>query len=81
MVIIDAEGIDRTECNITFHPHAIKRIFYWRLDPYRVEEAARHGKATDKCSPPKACFERYYGKLNTKYTVIIKIRRKCPTPA
>lgn len=64
--------LDRTEAEVTFDPHLFKRIKYHNLDLDKVEETVQTGRiVAEKCEEPnKLCFESYFGKENTTYTVI-----------
>ena len=69
-----AKRLDRKNVKITFSPHIFDRKEYWNLDIDRTEETVRNGKIFHKkCEMPnKICFQRYFGKENTTYTVIVR---------
>ena len=53
------------------------RAEYWNIDLNKVEEAVRTGNLVeDNCEEPnKLCFERYFGKENITYTVIVRYHK------
>ncbi len=59
---------------ITFNAHLFERKEYWNLDLNKIEETVRTGKLTKKkCAKPnKLCFEKYFGKENLTYVVIVR---------
>ena len=69
-----AKNLARKKAKITFDPHLFDRKEYWNLDLDKIEETARTGKVLEsKCEAPnKICFQRYYGKENITYTVIVR---------
>ena len=69
-----AKKLDRKKAEITFDPHLLERQEYWNLDLDKIEETARTGKIFDEtCEEPnKLCFQRYFGKENITYTVIVR---------
>lgn len=72
------EKLDRAKCEVTFDPHAFDRSEYWSIDLDKIEEAARTGIIVlGKCEESnKLCFERYFGKENTTYTVIARFHEQ-----
>ncbi len=70
-------NIDRRKANTAFNAHVFHRKEYWNLDFDRIEETVRTGKIReDKCREPnKICFERYFGKENCTYTVIVRYHK------
>ncbi len=68
------EKLDKKHAEITFEPHLFDRKEYWNLDLDKVEETVRAGSLFEpKCEEPnKLCFQRYYGKENTTYIVIVR---------
>lgn len=72
------ERLERTKCEVTFDPHAFNRSEYWNLDLDKIEETVRTGNIVqEKCEEPnKLCFERYFGKENTTYTVIARFHEQ-----
>ncbi len=64
---------NRRDVLITFSPHLFDREAERHLNLDYVEAAARTGKVVfGKCEAPrKICFERYFGKENRTYTVIV----------
>ena len=69
--------LNRNKAEITFDPHLFDRKEYWNLDLDKIEETVRTGKIFEqKCEKPnKLCFERYYGKENITYTVIVRYHK------
>ena len=67
--------LDRKKAPITFDPrgHTIDKIAFENLDEGNVEKTARTGKIViKKCKyPRKVCFQRYFGKENLTYVVIV----------
>ena len=72
-----AKNLDRKKAEITFDPHLFNRKEYWNLDLDKIEETVRTGKIfEEKCEHPnKLCFERYFGKENITYTVIVRYHK------
>ena len=66
--------LDRKKACITFDPHVFDRVWYWKLNPSKVEETVRTGYLfKKKCRFPNIlCFTRYFGKENTTYVVIVR---------
>ena len=66
--------VNRKKIDITFDPHVFDRKEYWKLDLYKIEEAARTGKIFgEKCEKPnKICFKRYFGKEKVTYIIITR---------
>ncbi|MBC8501474.1 MAG: hypothetical protein ISS25_04470 [Nanoarchaeota archaeon] len=59
---------------ITFHTHLFSRKNYRNLDLDMIETTVKSGKINYKKSKRrKLCLERYFGKLNLTYIVIIRI--------
>jgi len=60
--------------DVTFDPHLFERQEIRNLDLSKVEETVRTGKIVGcKCEEPnKICFERYYGKENETYVIIVR---------
>lgn len=67
----------RKGAEITFDPHLFNRKEYWNLELDKVEETVRKGKLfEEKCEKPnKLCFEKYFGKENITYTVIVRFHK------
>ncbi len=70
-------NINRRKSSITFDPHLFDRKEYWNLDLDRIEETVRTGKILDKkCEGPnKISFERYFGKENCTYTLVVRYHK------
>lgn len=76
MWIDDLEkNLDRKKAEITFDPrsHTINKIAFENLNEDNVEETVRTGSIiNEKCEyPGKLCFQRYFGKENLTYIVIV----------
>ena len=69
--------LDKRKAEITFDPHLFDRKEYWNLNLDKIEETIRSGKIfEEKCGKPnKLCFERYFGKENITYTVIVRYHK------
>ncbi len=67
-------NIKREKAHITFDPHVFDRKEYWNLDLERIEKTIRTGKIReDKCRKPNTmCLERYFGKENCTYIVVVR---------
>lgn len=71
---IEELKLDRKKVEVTFSPHLFDRREYWNLELDKIEETVRSGKIfEEKCEKPnKLCFQRYYGKENLTYIVIVR---------
>ncbi len=71
------KNLDRRKAEITFDPHLFDRKEYWNLELDKVEETVRTGKIfEEKCEKPNnLCFQRYFGKENATYTVIVRYHK------
>ena len=69
-----AKRLNRKNVKITFSSHVFDRKEYWSLDLDKIEETVRTGKIFhNKCGMPnKICFQRYFGKENITYIVIVR---------
>lgn len=66
--------LDRKKAEITFSPHLFRRKQYHNLDLDKIEETIREGTPfIDKCQEPnKICFQKYFGKENSTYIIIVR---------
>jgi hypothetical protein len=67
----------RKEAEITFDPHLFDRMEYWNLDLDKIEETVRSGSVcVRKCEKPNKLFcEKYFGKENVTYVVIVRCHK------